>query len=157
MAEDADSRPRPGRRALLIAALAPALVPRPANASAAAGLSEAVRTYDRATVTNDTAALGEIVADDYMLVNSDSSVQDKASYLADFRVPGFRLDPYVMREPVLKVWGDSAVTGGLLSLSWTQAGERHVRLLRIAHVWTRERGRWRLRYTQLTRVPDPVG
>lgn len=154
MVDPADTRHRPGRRAVLIAALAPSLIPTGASADAAAGLAEAVRAYDAATVTNDTAALGEIVADDYLLVNSDSTIQDKASYLADFRKPGFRLDPYVMQAPVLKLWGDAAVTGGLLDLTWTQAGERHTRRLRIAHVWIRDAGRWRLAYTQLTRVPD---
>lgn len=153
-----------GRRTLLrLAAIAPLMAAGPARADirAAGGsaelppaLAQAVADYDQATFANDTETLGRIVADDYMLVNSDSTVQDKQSYLADFRMPGFRLQPYVLREPVHKIWDEAAITGGLLPLSWTQDGVRHSRLLRVAHVWVRQAERWRLAYTQLTRVPE---
>lgn len=115
-------------------------------------LAKAMNEYDQATFRNDIVVLGELVADDYMLVNSDSTVQDKQSYLADFTVAGFRLDPYVMQEPVLKIWGNTALTAGRLHLAWTQDGRRQKRLVRIAHVWAKDDGHWRLTYTQLTRV-----
>lgn len=125
------------------------------SASAAeSGLAAAVRAYDQATVRNDVATLAQLVADDYVLVNSDSSVQDKQSYLEDFKVPGFKLDPYVLEQAARRVWGDTALVAGLVNLSWTLDGAHHARRLRIAHVWTKQQGRWRLVYTQLTRVPE---
>jgi ketosteroid isomerase-like protein len=117
-------------------------------------LAKAIENYDRATVSNDVAALANLVADDYVLVNSDSSLQDKQSYLEDFKVPGFKLDPYELQQQVHKVWGDAALLAGVVRLSWTLKGEHHERLLRIAHVWTRHDGRWRIAYTQLTRIPE---
>jgi ketosteroid isomerase-like protein len=117
-------------------------------------LAKAIENYDRATVSNDVAALANLVADDYVLVNSDSTLQGKQSYLEDFKVPGFRLDPYELRQQVHKVWGDAALLAGVVRLSWTLKGEHHERLLRIAHVWTRHDGRWRIAYTQLTRIPE---
>jgi len=142
------------RRTLIGAAAAtPALIGWKASA-AQSDLDDAVRAYDQATVHNDVAALAQLVCDDYALVNSDSSLQDKASYLEDFRVPGFKLDPYELEQPVRRVWGDTALLAGLVHLSWTLKGEHQARLLRIAHVWTKLEGRWRLAYTQLTRVPE---
>jgi ketosteroid isomerase-like protein len=117
-------------------------------------LAQAIENYDRATVSNDVAALANLVADDYVLVNSDSSLQDKQSYLEDFKVPGFKLDPYELQQQVHKVWGDAALLAGVVRLSWTLKGAHHARLLRIAHVWTRHDGRWRIAYTQLTRIPE---
>lgn len=117
-------------------------------------LGRAVNDYDQATMHNDIATLARLVADDYLLVNSDSTIQDKQSYLQDFRKPGFSLDPYELREPLGKVWSDCAITGGLLPLGWTQDGAHQTRLLRVVHVWVRQEGRWRLTYTQLTRVPQ---
>jgi ketosteroid isomerase-like protein len=138
---------------LATAAAAPALIG--SNAKAAeSDLDAAIRAYDEATVRNDVAALARLVADDYLLVNSDSSLQDKQSYLEDFKVPGFRLDPYVLEQPARRAWGSTALVGGVLNLSWTLEGQHHVRRLRIAHVWTKQEGRWRLAYTQLTRVPE---
>src|SRR4051812_38671970 len=65
-----------------------------------ADLARALEAYNHATVENDTEALAALVTEDYVLVNSDASVQGKASYLADFRAPGFKVDPYVV-EPLV--------------------------------------------------------
>ena len=138
---------------LATAAAAPTLIGSSAKA-AESDLDAAVRAYDEATVRNDVATLARLVSDDYLLVNSDSSLQDKQSYLEDFKVPGFRLDPYVLEQPARRAWGDTALVAGVVNLSWTLESRRHVRRLRIAHVWTKQEGRWRLAYTQLTRVPE---
>jgi ketosteroid isomerase-like protein len=150
------------RRAVLsLAAIAPALAMGLANdpASAQAGgtalpadLALAWDNYNRATIQKDVATLAALVTDDYMLVNSDASVQDKQSYLSDFNVPGFSLDPYEIEQPLRKMWGDTALTGGLFNLGWTQEGRHQSRRLRIAHLWTKADGRWRIAYTQLTRA-----
>lgn len=157
--------PDPDRRRLLaMAAMAPVLtVAGTAGAAQSSPVQSAklppdlagvLNAYDQATISNDIATLERIVAGDYLLVNSDSSLQDKQSYLDDFKVPGFKVDPYVVEQPVRKVWGDTALTGGLLNLGWTLDGEHHRRLLRVAHIWARQDGHWRLTYSQLTRVPE---
>lgn len=148
-----------GRRTVLgLAVLVPALgvgiVCAEPPTAVPADLAEAMDAYYRATLANDTAALGALLTVDYLLVNSDSSVQDKPSYLADFLAPGFQMDAYVMQEPVHRVWGDTALTGGIQPLGWTQEGEHHTRLLRVAHVWVRRARHWQLAYTHLTRVPN---
>jgi ketosteroid isomerase-like protein len=145
------------RRALLmIAALGSWTLATSARATGTlpSDLVKAIEDYDRATVSNDTATLASLVADDYVLVNSDSTLQDKQSYLEDFKVPGFRLDPYELQQQVRKGWGDAALLAGVVRLSWTLKDEHHVRMLRIAHVWSRRDGRWQLAYTQLTRIPE---
>jgi ketosteroid isomerase-like protein len=141
---------------LASAAMAPTLLGSSANA-AESDLDAAVRAYDEATVRNDVATLAQLVADDYMLVNSDSSLQDKQSYLQDFKVPGFKLDPYVLEQPARRDWGTTALVTGVMNLSWMLEGQRHFRRLRVVHVWRKHEGRWRLAYTQLTRVPEESG
>ncbi len=116
-------------------------------------LADCVRQWDEAQLANDVATLSRLAADDYMLVNSDSSVQNKESFLADFRVPGFKIDPYELKEKVEKVWGDAAVRAGVLDLGWTLEGRHQARRLRMVYVWAKRDGRWRMTYTQITRVP----
>jgi ketosteroid isomerase-like protein len=147
------------RRAfLMLAAMAPAAALASqapvGNAAMPAELAASVAEYRQATMRGDIAALSALVADDYILVNSDSSLQAKASYLADFGLPGFRIERYAMEQPAHVVWGNTALVRGLLHLGWMQDGSQHTRVLRIAHVWHKCDGRWRLAYTQLTRVPD---
>ena len=124
------------------------------NTDMPAALADAVSAYRQATMRNDIVTLSKLVADDYVLVNSDGSMQGKPSYLADFRRPGFRIERYVVDEPAHAVWANTALVRSRLHLAWTQDGARHDRTVQIAHVWTRRDGRWQLAYTQLTRVPD---
>ena len=128
---------------LLLAAAAGAIPP---------DLAAMVAKYDRATVAKDVPALSGIVTDDYFLVNSDGSTQDKASYLADFRIPDFTIEPYQMREPMMRRVGDGALTGGAMRLSWTLHGQHQTRDLRVVHFWVRQGRQWRLSYSQLTRT-----
>lgn len=144
-----------GLAGVAIAAAMLALQPaRPAPAPLPADLGAALDAYHRATVGNDTATLAALVTDDYMLVNSDARVQDKASYLADFTVPGFKLDPYGVEGLTYRVRGDAALTTWTFRLSWTQDGRHRSRRLRIAHFWVSEQGRWRIAYSQLTRIAE---
>ena len=117
-------------------------------------LVKAVQDYDQAQFHNDIATLERLVTDDFILVNSNASVENKQQFLADFNLPGFKIDPYVMEQPVQKFWGDAAVIGGRVHLSWTQDGKHQTRLLRVAHVWAKRDGHWQATYTQVTRVPQ---
>jgi len=116
-------------------------------------LAAAVREYDHAQFGNDVATLDRLVDDDFVLVNSNASVEDKAQFLADFKLPGFRIEPYVLEQPVHKVWRDGAVIGGLVNLRWTQDGRQQTRKLRVAYVWMKRDGRWLATYAQVTRIP----
>jgi ketosteroid isomerase-like protein len=126
----------------------------PAAAGLPPDLVAAVAAYDAAQVHNDVATLARLVADDFTLVNSNASVEDKRQFLADYGLPGFKIEPYVLEQRIDRAWRDGAVTGGLLHLAWTQDGRRQTRTLRIAYVWRREGGRWRATYAQVTRVTD---
>jgi ketosteroid isomerase-like protein len=117
-------------------------------------LARSVREYNEATIGKDIGKLSELMTDDYMLVNSDASVQRKESYLADFRAPGFTLDPYQIEQPFYRVHADTAITSWRFHLSWMQDGKRQARYLHIVHSWVKQNGRWHIEYTQLTRVPD---
>ncbi|KRA14994.1 nuclear transport factor 2 family protein [Lysobacter sp. Root604] len=139
---------------MTLAALLLALGPSPALAAELPpDLALAVAAYDRAQFDNDVATLARLVDDDYVLVNSNASVEDKRQFLADFHLPGFKIEPYTIEQPVRKVWGDGAVIGGLVNLRWTQDGKRQTRRLRVAYVWAKRDGRWLATYAQVTRVP----
>jgi hypothetical protein len=117
-----------------------------------ADLAGASKEYDQAQFRNDVAALGHLITDDFVLVNSDASVEDKAQFLADFELPGFKIEPYVIDQPIRKVWDNAALIGGIVHLNWTQDGKHGTRLLRVAYLWIKRNGKWQAAYVQLTRV-----
>ena len=135
--------------AILVLSAAPALA-----AELPPDLAKAVQDYDRAQIHNDIPTLERLVADDYVLVNSNATVENKQQFLADFNLPGFKIDPYVVEQPVEKLWDNAAVIGGLVHLSWTQDGKHQTRLLRVAYVWAKRNGHWQATYAQVTRVPQ---
>ncbi|MEO6689029.1 MAG: nuclear transport factor 2 family protein [Dokdonella sp.] len=138
---------------LVVAALVSYAVPAIA-ADLPPDLARAAKAYDRATVTSDIPTLERLFADDYVLVNSDASVENKQQAIADFRMPGFKIDPYALTHPVETAWDNGAVIGGMVQLSWTQDGKHQQRWIRIAHVWAKRRGDWQMTYTQVTRMPQ---
>ncbi|MET0231087.1 MAG: nuclear transport factor 2 family protein [Rhodanobacteraceae bacterium] len=145
---------RPGIAARFVFALLAACMGPASAAALPPDLAGAAKDYDRANVDGDVATLARLFADDYVLVNSDASVENKQQAIADFRVQGFKIDPYVMTQPVEIAWDDGAVIGGVVELSWTQDGKHQQRRIRIAHVWAKRGGAWRMIYTQVTRVPQ---
>jgi ketosteroid isomerase-like protein len=139
---------------LLLCASLPALNATVVLAEMPLDLTKTIQDYEQAQVRNDVVTLDRLVTDDFVLVNSDSTVQNKNEFLADFKRPGFKLEPYVLEQKVEKVWGDAAVVGGIMLLKWTQDGKNQSRKLRIAYVWAKKNGHWQATYAQLTRVPE---
>ena len=134
----------------------------PFNAAAAfaeipSDLAKAIKDYDNAQFHNDVVTLDRLVTDDFVLVNSDTSLQNKTEFLSDFKRPGFKLEPYVLEQKVEKVLGDAAVIAGLFHLKWTQDGKQQERELRVVYVWAKRNGQWQATYAQLTRVPNQSG
>lgn len=115
-------------------------------------LSKALRDFDRAHYQSDIPMLTQLTDDEYTVLNSNISLENKTQFLADFRLPGFKIDPYTRRDEVNRVWKDSAVTAGVVNLSWAQDGHHHSRLLRYIDVWRNEHGRWKATFTQVTRA-----
>jgi ketosteroid isomerase-like protein len=114
-------------------------------------LAKAVADYDAAQIEGDGAELKRLLAEDYTLVNSSGAIETKAQLIADYTAPGYKLDPFVVREPIEKVWADGAVMGGVATLSGTDGGKRFEVTLRFADIWAKRRGLWRVIYTHVSK------
>ncbi len=115
-------------------------------------LAAAVKDFDQAQMHHGGKALQRLLADDYVLVNSRGQASGKAQFIKDYSDPGFRLDPYVVREPVERVWGDGAVMGGLVTLKGTNNGKAFSVDIRFADIWAKRNGQWQVVYTGATRA-----
>lgn len=118
-----------------------------------ADLAEAAHAYDRAQTTSNRAELERLIADDYVLHNSQGQAQNKASFIADQIAPGYRLEPFKIEEPVEKVMGDTAILGGVARAKGTAGGEVFDVRLRFIDVWRKRDGVWKVVFSQATRAP----
>jgi len=116
-------------------------------------LAAAAHAFDQAQIKGDGAALGRLLADDYLLVSSSGALESKADFIRDYTAPGFTLEPFTIDQPVEKVWADGAVLGGIATLRGMDSGKRYEARLRFADIWAKRGGTWRVIYTQVSRVP----
>ena len=114
-------------------------------------LRKAVDDYDHAQVNADGAELRRLVADDYVLINSNGRVQKKADLIADYLAPDYKIEPFTVLEPVERVWNDGAVMGGLVHLKGISGGKPFAITLRFADVWAKRNGKWQVIYTHVSR------
>jgi hypothetical protein len=115
-------------------------------------LAQALQAFDRAHFRSDIPVLTRLTSENYMILNSNISLENKAQFLADFRLPGFTIAPYSRTDELNRAWRDAAVTAGVVNLSWTQSGERHTRRLRYIDIWRKHNGHWQVTFTQVTRA-----
>ncbi len=136
----------------LAAAVASGPTPADVLARLPPALARAVRDYDAAQIGGDASALGRLLADDYVLVNSRAEIEDKRQMIADYTAPGFHLEPYGVEKPIVRRWPGAAVVGGEVTLSGTSEGKPFRGRLRFADVWRLREGRWQVAFTEVTPV-----
>jgi hypothetical protein len=134
----------------LFAALAPWGVPA-GPSELPPDLAKAVADYDTAQIKGDGAKLKRLLADDYTLLNSSGSIESKAQLIADYTAPGYKLEPFVVREPIEKVWTDGAVMGGVATLRGVDGGKPFEVTLRFADIWAKRHGVWQVIYTHVSK------
>ena len=115
-------------------------------------LARAVRDYDEAQIKGDADALGRLLADDYTLVNSRAEIENKRQMIADYTAPGFRLKPYVIEQPIIRLWPGGAVMAGAVTLEGASDGAPFKGRIRFADVWQKRSGRWRVVFTEVTPI-----
>lgn len=115
-------------------------------------LAQAVRAFDDAQISGNAAALNRLLADDYALVNSHAEVENKRQMVGDYTAPGFRLEPYVVERPIVRLWQGGAVIGGEVRLRGSSEGKPFDGRLRFADVWRLREGRWQVVFTEVTPI-----
>lgn len=118
-----------------------------------ADLAKASKDYDSAQINGDRAELERLLADDYALLNSSGTIENKAELIADYTAVGYKLDPFVVRDPIEKVWTNGAVLGGIATLSGMNSGKHFEATLRFSDIWAKRGGVWQVIYTHVSRVP----
>lgn len=134
-----------------------ALVAGCASAPRADDVAQRIRALEQqqaqAAIGRDRAALENIFAPDFQIVNPAGAVASKEELLALLLGATSPYRSVVYQTDVVRVYGDAVVTTGLETVvpnTGAQAGQPVRR--RITHVWKREAGQWRLALRHATIV-----
>ena len=117
-----------------------------------ADLARAAAEFDLAQVKSDGAALERLLADDYLLVNSQDRREDKAQFIADYTAKGFSMEPFAIDDQVIKLWSDGAVLGGAVTMKGMSEGKPYSVRIRFSDIWAKRGGKWQVIYTHANRV-----
>ncbi|MET3668099.1 nuclear transport factor 2 family protein [Caulobacter sp. 1776] len=115
-------------------------------------LAEAATAYDAAQFYANKAELERLLADDYVLADTQNRNQTKAQFIAEQTAPGSKTLTLSLDVDVQKVWDDGAVLAGTADATGLDKGKPFTVKVRFVDVWAKRAGRWLVVYTQANKL-----
>ena len=106
-----------------------------------------------ALVNDDFAALDRIMSAGLAYGHSNGTLETKAEYLATLKSGRLKYQAMEHAQPVVRIFGGTAVMQGTSSVRAVSAGVESTVRLRFLLVYVREHGQWRFSAWQSTRLP----
>ena len=101
-------------------------------------------SWNRALETKDTKALGMLLADTFVSVDIDGSMQSKVEFLASIGAPNYHPPAQAVTEQSsVEVYGDSAVVVGIFRSQGIEKGRKYMNRERYVDTWVRINGTWK--------------
>ena len=105
-----------------------------------------------AGVRKDIDAIAAVTADDYVQIDWNGQVLNKAATLARIKSSEIKLQSNAVEEMDVRVYGDTAVVIGLSTRKGTMNGKDISGAIRATRVYVNRNGRWQVVAFQQTRV-----
>ena len=101
-------------------------------------------SWNRALETNDTKALDMLLADTFVSIDIDGSIQTKREFLASLKASGYQSPAQAVTEQSnVDVYGESAVVVGIFRSQSAQKGKSLTRRERFVDTWVNINHTWR--------------
>lgn len=101
-------------------------------------------SWNRALETNDTKALDLLLAESFVSIDIDGSIQTKHEFLASLKAPGYGAPAQAVTErSKVDVYGDSAVVYGVYRTRGREKGKSVTRRERFLDTWVNLNRTWK--------------
>ena len=101
-------------------------------------------SWNRALETNDTKALDLLLADSFVSIDIDGSIQNKTEFMASLKSAGYQASSKAVTEQSkADVYGQSAVVVGVYRSQVAQKGKSITRRERFLDTWAIIKGTWK--------------
>src|SRR5437867_963183 len=107
--------------------------------------------FARAVASNDADALDDLLAYDWIIVEADGSIIDKAQFLGVIRSRALAHESMESTDLRVRVYGNTAVVTGLTSTKGKFMGQDFTACERATDIFVKHTDRWQCVFTQLTR------
>ncbi len=109
------------------------------------------KEFAQAIVKNDVEAIGRILADDWIIIDPDGGIIDKARFLGVIKSGALTHEIMESEEVRVRLYGDTAVVTGLTKTKGKFSGQDFTTQERATDVFVKQKGRWQCVFSQLTR------
>ncbi len=107
--------------------------------------------FARAVTNNDTDAVDGFLADDWIVVDPDGGIIDKARFLGVIKSGVLSHELMESADLRVRLYGNTAVVTGLTTTKGKFMGQDFTSCERATDVFVKQNNRWRCVFTQLTR------
>jgi ketosteroid isomerase-like protein len=107
--------------------------------------------FARAVTSNDADALDGLLADDWVIVEPDGSLIDKARFLGVIKSGALSHESMESTDLRVRAYGNTAVVTGLTATKGKFMGQDFQSCERATDIFVKHTDRWQCVFTQLTR------
>lgn len=108
--------------------------------------------FSQAVAANDAAAIGRLVADDWVIVDADGRIIDRPRFISVIESGALTHESMESTDVEVRVHGDTAVLTAITTTKGQFMGQGFTTRERATDVLVRLDGRWLCVFSQLTRV-----
>jgi ketosteroid isomerase-like protein len=107
--------------------------------------------FGRAMIKNDPEAIGRLLADDWIIIDPDGGIIDRARFLAVIRSGTLSHEVMDSRDVRVRIYGNSAAVTALTTTTGKFSGQEFKTEERATDLWVKKNGQWMCVLSQLTR------
>jgi ketosteroid isomerase-like protein len=111
------------------------------------------KAFADAIVRNDLEGIGRLVTDDWIIIDPNGEIVDRARFFEVIKSGALTHDMMESEDFRVRVYGDSAVVTGLTRTKGKFMGQEFSTQERATDVFVKRDGRWQCVLTHLTRFP----
>lgn len=116
-------------------------------------LSKLENEFAEAIVRNDLEGIGRLVADDWMIIEPDGGIVDRARFFEVIKSGALTHEMMESEDLRVRVYGDSAVVTAITRTKGKFMRQEFSTQERATDVFVKRDGRWQCVLTHLTRFP----
>ena len=109
------------------------------------------KDFEQAVVTNNAEAIGKFLAGDWIIIDPDGGVIDKARFLSVIKSGALTHEMMESDDVNVRTYGDSAVVTALTTTKGKFAGQEFSTRERATDFFVKQGGRWQCVFSQLTK------
>ena len=111
------------------------------------------KEFAEAIVRNDVEGIGRLVADDWVIIDPNGEIIDRARFLEVIKSGALTHEMMDSEDFRVRIYGDCAVVTAVTRTKGKFMGEVFSTQERATDVFVKRNGRWQCVLTHLTRVP----